>query len=163
MKKQHPSVNKMWEAFCSSPEKNGITHKKHYNAYHFCNTKSDADTLANLVKTGVKTATASSLVVYQYENEPLPEVGDYNVITDWEGVAHCIVRTTHVTVCPFNEVREEFAAKEGEGDKSLNYWRSVHKRIISEELNEIGETFTESTPVVCEEFEVVYPDHISLF
>ena len=58
---------------------------------------------------------------------------------------------------PFCEVTPEFAATEGEGDKSLAYWKKVHRRFFTEEMKEFGAVFSDSTPVVCEEFEVVYP------
>jgi uncharacterized protein YhfF len=46
--------------------------------------------------------------------------------------------------------------KEGEGDRSLEYWRKVHIDFLTHELSEINKTFTENTLVVCEEFELVY-------
>lgn len=57
---------------------------------------------------------------------------------------------------PFCEVSEEQAYKEGEGDRSLAYWREVHRAVFTEELKEIGEIFSEEMLVVCEEFEVAF-------
>jgi len=45
---------------------------------------------------------------------------------------------------------------EGEGDKSLKYWRRAHISFFSRELEEYNMKFTEDMPVVFEEFEVVY-------
>jgi uncharacterized protein YhfF len=42
-----------------------------------------------------------------------------------------------------------------EGDKSLKYWRDVHKKYFTKELKEIGKEFNEDMLVVCEEFDVV--------
>ena len=47
------------------------------------------------------------------------------------------------------------ASKEGEGDRSLEYWRTVHRRFFTEELQEPGLPFDEKLELVCEEFEVV--------
>ena len=54
----------------------------------------------------------------------------------------------------FNRVSEEHAWKEGEGDRSLEYWRNTHRRFFAEELREEGLDFDEEMELVCEEFEV---------
>ena len=114
------------------------------------------DKLADLVVKGMKTATASAYDLYQLENEPLPKAGDYSVVLDSLGEAKCIIQTTKVYVVPFFEVGETHAYKEGEGDRTLTYWRKVHKDFFTDCLKEVNLTFTEMTKVVCEEFHVVY-------
>ncbi len=114
------------------------------------------DKLAALVKNGVKTATCSSYDLYQAEGEPIPKTGDYSVILDSKDEAVCIVRTTRVYVTAFNQVSPEHAYKEGEGDRSLEYWRKVHIDFLTGELAKISKPFTEDTQVVCEEFELIY-------
>lgn len=115
-----------------------------------------ADKLAALVKAGIKTATCSAYDLYEVEGEDLPLPGDTSVILDSSDEAVCIVRTTRVYVVPFDRVSAEHAFKEGEGDRSLEYWREVHESFLKEELSSIGRSFEGSTRVVCEEFEVVY-------
>ena len=56
----------------------------------------EADLLADLVLRGEKTATASAYPLYEIENEPLPNIGKYNIILDYEDRAICIVQTTNV-------------------------------------------------------------------
>ena len=114
------------------------------------------DELTELVKGGKKTATASAYDCYLAEDEDLPEIGETSVLLDNDDEAVCIIRTTKVTIVPFNEVSEEHAKKEGEGDCSLKYWRTVHKKFFQEELADIGKEFDEEMPVVCEEFEVIF-------
>ena len=113
------------------------------------------DRLAELVKKGIKTATCSALELYEAEDEPLPQPGDYSVILDSEDNAVCIIRTTKVYVMPFDQVSAEHAFKEGEGDRSLAYWREVHEEFFTEELRPVGQVFDNKMKVVCEEFEVV--------
>ena len=120
----------------------------------------DPDTLAELVRTGVKTATASAYPFYELEGEELPKAGEYSVILDTKDEAVCIIRTIRVYVTPYREVTAEQAWKEGEGDRSLDYWRRVHEAFFRKELEEAGLTFTEDMGVVCEEFEVVYPKEV---
>lgn len=116
----------------------------------------EADLLAHLVATGEKTATASAYPLYELENEPLPAIGAYSVILDSKDNAVCIIQTKKVTIVPFYEVSAEHAYKEGEGDKSLDFWREVHEKFFTECLNEAGLKFTLAMKVVCEEFAVVY-------
>ena len=116
----------------------------------------DADLLAALVAAGEKTATASAYPLYELEDEELPREGEYSVILDSRENAVCVIRNTRVYVTAFEEVTEEHARKEGEGDKSLKYWRKVHEDFFRACLEEAGLAFTPEMKVVCEEFEVVY-------
>lgn len=143
------NAKEMWERFCrecGAPEGT-------YSAWAF----GDApDVLADLVLRGIKTGTASTYALYELENEPLPAVGDYGVVLDSRREAKCIVRTTKVYVTPFDEVSADHARKEGEGDRSLAYWRAVHEAFFRRELAEAGLAFDPKMKVVCEEFELVY-------
>lgn len=117
----------------------------------------EPDLLAQLVLEGRKTATASAYDLYEMSKESIPEVGTYDIILDSKDNAVCIVRITKVSVVPFGEVSAEHAFKEGEGDRSLSYWRQVHEELFSQWFEECGLTFTEDSKIVLEEFEVVYP------
>ena len=114
------------------------------------------DKLAGLVVSGIKTATCSSLELMRHEGEPLPKPGDCSVILDSAGSAVCIIRTTKVYVETFERVTEEHAFKEGEGDRSLDYWRRIHREFFTDELGAAGLPFDEGSELVCEEFEVAY-------
>lgn len=117
----------------------------------------DPDRLAELTRTGVKTATSSAGPLYGLEGEPLPQAGEYSVILDSQDEAVCVIRTTRVYTVPFDQVSAGHARREGEGDRSLEYWRRVHEDFFRRELAEAGLEFSLDMPVVCEEFEVVYP------
>ena len=114
------------------------------------------DKLAELVLQGIKTATCSSYDLYQINNEPIPQEGDYSIILNSNNEAVCIIRTQKVTVTEFCQVTEDHAFKEGEGDRSLEYWRMVHESFLTDELASVNRTFEENIKVVCEEFTVVY-------
>ena len=114
------------------------------------------DKLAALVKSGVKTATCSALKLYELDNEPIPKPGDYSVMLDSAGSAVCVIRTKKVYIEPFDRVSEEHAFKEGEGDRSLEYWRRVHIDFFTGEFSARNLKFDETTALVCEEFEVVH-------
>ena len=150
------SAQNMWRAYLQTIGEEPETSEKTFTAWHFCDNEQDADELAALVRAGRKRATASAYWAYEYDEEPIPEVGEYSVITNWHGEAQCVIRTTSVKVIPFNEVTADFAEAEGEGDRSLAYWREVHWAFFSRELKALGRQPDETMPVVCEEFSVVY-------
>lgn len=114
------------------------------------------DKLARLVISGIKTATCSSLALMDLEGEPMPKPGDHSVILDSSDNAVCIIKTTRVYVETFRNVTEDHAFKEGEGDRSLDYWRHIHMEYFSEVLGASGLPFDEDSELVCEEFELVY-------
>ena len=116
----------------------------------------EPDLLANLVLTGQKTGTSSAYELYELSNESLPKTDDYSVILDSKGNAVCIIKNVNVEIIPFNEITAEHAYKEGEGDKSLNYWKSVHEDFFNKSFVEAGIEFSYDTNVVYEEFIVVY-------
>ena len=123
-----------------------------YSAWSFGD---DADQLAYLVKAGIKTATCSLLRFYHLEGETLPQAGEYNIILDSKDNAVCITRTTKVHIAEFDQVSADHASKEGEGDRTLSYWRNVHRAFFTKELQSIGEPFSGKEKLVCEEFELI--------
>lgn len=142
----------MWNQFAAAE---GLPEDTRYEAWAFGD---DADRLAALTLAGVKTATASAHPLYALEGEPLPEAGEYSVILDSREEAVCVIRTERVTVVPYRDVGAAHARREGEGDRFLAAWRAVHERFFREEMAAAGLTFTEDMPVVCEEFDLVWPE-----
>lgn len=142
------NAEEMWQAF---PD------KKADDTYLVWQYGCAQDKLAQLTLQGTKTATASSYPVYKAENEPVPAVGDYSVILDSQNQAVCIIQTTQIDIVPFYQVDEEQAYLEGEGDRTLTYWREVHRTFFESEMQSIHQEFTEDMLVVCERFKIVYP------
>lgn len=103
------------------------------------------------MRDGPKRATTSVLEEYERDAEPLPIRGEYSVILDGNEDAVRIIRTTSVEVRRFGAVDGQFAFGEGEGDRSLAYWRDAHIRAFSRKNRPIDE----ETPVVLERFELV--------
>jgi len=155
------SVEAMWSALAEA-QPDLVDEHTAYSVWHFCDNESDADELVELVLAGRKRATAGLLWSYEAEGEPLPQVGDLSVVTDWGGRARCVIRTISVEVIPFQSVTPEFAAIEGEGDGSLEYWRTAHRAAFERELADTGGTFGPEAPVVCECFEVVFGNSTQL-
>jgi uncharacterized protein YhfF len=124
-------------------------------AWSFGATPEHADELLALVLDGTKTATASALWDYEAEREPLPEVGQLDIVLDAAGRPRALLRTSAVEVVPFAQVSADHAYREGEGDRSLAYWREVHRDFFTEfATHEHG--FSEQMPVVLQSFEVIF-------
>ncbi|WP_345239329.1 ASCH domain-containing protein [Pontibacillus salipaludis] len=147
----HNSIQQMWDDF----KKENPQAPEDYEAWAFGDSKEMADELAALVLDGTKTATASNYLAYE-ETEPLPYVGLHNIILDGEGRAVAIAETISVEVVPFNEVTEEHAYLEGEGDRTLRFWREEHESFFKKELEEVNQEFHHKIPVVCERFKLLY-------
>jgi len=126
-----------------------------YQAWSFCFGGEVGDRLADLVVKGIKTATASAHQIFALQNIPVPKEGDLSIILRSTGEAACVIKTTKVDVLRFLDVSAQHAFDEGEGDRSLDYWRTVHKEFFSQELAEHGVPFEEDMLVVCEKFKVV--------
>jgi len=124
------------------------------DAWAFGGTPAQADELLDLVRRGVKTATSSAFWDYEAEGEPLPLVGRLDVVTDGGGLPQALLRTTDVRVVPFDEVSADHAYREGEGDRSLAYWREVHERFFATYASH-DRGFSPQMPVVLQSFEVL--------
>src|SRR3954451_2115798 len=101
-------VEEFWAEFTAATGIEGS-----YTTSEFGETPELQTELALLVRDGPKRATAGLLAEYEQEQEPLPEVGDINVVLDGEGQPVCVIRTTSVEVRRFGDVDEEFAYTEG--------------------------------------------------
>ncbi len=162
MNEHRMKPKKMWEEFLlNRPEYIG---RELSEAYYFCDNKEDADELANHVVSGIKTATTSLYELYKLEDEKesIPKEGELSIITDYEGNALAVIENISVRIIPFNQVTEDFAYKEGEGDKTLNYWRRVHRDFFNRELEKYSKEFNEDMLVVLEEFKVIFKSEGSM-
>lgn len=146
----------MWKTFSQENADYNINDVP--DSFYFCDNQKDADECAELVVRRIKQATAGALRTYEVENERLPKVSDLFIITDWDGQARAIIRTTKVEEVAYNKVSAEFAETEGEGDKSIEYWRRVHWDFFTREMKEYGEEPTENMIILCEYFETIWTE-----
>ncbi|MEQ5325243.1 ASCH domain-containing protein [Proteus vulgaris] len=107
------------------------------------------DELAVLVAEGKKTATCSSLSGF-FSDSTIPVIGGFSIILNSQNEPVCVIRTRSLQLIRFNEVTEEQAKKEGEGDLSLAYWQDGHKTFFTLEGH-----FSEDMELVFEEFELI--------
>ncbi|MFZ5821093.1 MAG: ASCH domain-containing protein [Chloroflexota bacterium] len=149
-------IEAYWQTFLSSLPDDSPYRQKTYISEGWGDGTEMADELGALIAAGTKTATCSSLWEWQAEGESLPEPGYLTIVLDGQGQPLCIVETTQVSVRNFNEVDAQFAYEEGEGDRSLAYWRDAHRRFFTRYLSRIGREFSEEMPLVCERFRMIY-------
>lgn len=114
-------------------------------AFAFGDSPALADELLGLVLSGVKTATCST------EDEPnISTPGERWIVRDGSGTPRCVIESLEVTYRRFGEVDASFAHDEGEGDRSLAYWRSAHRNYFGR----LGK-FSEDMTLMCERFRLV--------
>ena len=132
--------------------------QKHQNveADYFCADEENANICSELILRGDKTASCSMKYWYESGLEPMPKVGTLQVVTDWHGTPTSIIQTTEVSECKYTDVTAEFAASEGEGDKSLEWWREAHWDFFSAECEEQGLQPSKNMVLVLEKFKVVF-------
>lgn len=142
-------VDEFWRLFLV---RSGSTTKTEPDdVFAFGDTPAMADELAALVVAGRKTATSSLLDA----DERIAEIGDLSIVLDGDGRPRCIIETMEVQVLAYEDVNEEMARDEGEGDLSLESWRREHWAFFSRELSGTGQRPSVHMRVVFERFRVV--------
>lgn len=127
-----------------------------YSSGHFCNDEYNANNCAALILKGQKTATCSMEYWYSQKGEPMPAPADLHVVTNWSGEPVCIIEVTSVVTSRYIDVTPEFAHAEGEGDRSLEWWRKAHWQFFTKECEELEIEPTETMLLVLERFKVVH-------
>ncbi|MBW4618883.1 MAG: ASCH domain-containing protein [Cyanosarcina radialis HA8281-LM2] len=149
-------LKQYWQAYLATRSEGTVDET--YEADTFGDYPDLANRLARLVLLGVKIATCSALWEWEAEGSPLPSVGLKTIVLNGDRQPVCIIETTEVTICPFNEVDAEFAYEEGEDDRSLESWQTEHWKYFARVLPQIGKEPTPEMPLVCERFQVVHPN-----
>ena len=149
-------IEAYWRSYLDTLPAGSPLRDEQYVAEGWGDSPQMADELGALITAGTKTATCSALWEYEAEGSPLPETGSKTIVLDGYNDPLCIVETTEVEVRPYNEVDDGFAYEEGEGDRSLEYWREAHWHFFSRTLPNIGKESTPDMPLVCERFRVIY-------
>ena len=128
-----------------------------YHACTFADTalSQNVDMIGNLAVTGQKKATAHLLLDFERNGVTRRVPGDYWVVLGAALLPLCLVRVTEVEVKPFDQVGEETAIAEGEGDLSLTHWATVHRRYFVKQCALWQIEWREDLPTVCEYFELI--------
>ena len=76
--------------------------------------------------------------------------GERWIVLAGRGHPRCVIESTEVSYRRFGEVDAAFAHDEGEGDRSLAYWRQAHRKYFGR----LGK-FSEDMMLMCERFRLV--------
>lgn len=142
-------IESFWQRYC---ELEGLEGVRYMEAFQF---GEKADWLASLVVNGTKTATCSSYPLYEIEGNPLPKVGDHQIVLDSQNQPVAIIKSYAIDIYPFNKVPVGFALAEGEG--TYDEWKKAHIAFFGRTLPQYGLVFTKDMLTVCDRFEKVYP------
>jgi uncharacterized protein YhfF len=149
-------INRYWAQFLESLPDTADRPQRYVDDFWFGMTKESAKLIAELAFNGVKTATGSVLWTFEVEGNPIPKLGDYNIVTNGVDEPVCVIQDTEITIVPFDEVDAAFAWDGGEEDRTLESWRKIYWEFIVSECQRINREPSLKTPLVCERFRVVY-------
>lgn len=146
-------IEDFWADFLRNTGRDAST--GYIECFYFDLNEQSANALLELVLSGEKRATASSLYYFEKSGVKLPEPGDLSIVTDWSGTPRCVIETADVQILPFKDITYELCKWEGEDD-CLESWQIGHKRFFAEEGMQVGYQFSEEMPVVFEKFSCIY-------
>lgn len=104
---------------------------------------------------GRKTVSFNALPSFEIDRESLPRVGNLYILTDYEENPHGIIETTDVRILQFKDITWSLAQFNGDAD-SIEEWREIYKEFFEEDADIMGYDFSENTPIVCEQFKLLY-------
>ena len=116
------------------------------DSFSFGDTPELADELLALVLDGKKTATCWAAS----EGIKGVEVGKRWIVNDGKGRPRAIIETVELTKRRFGDVDTTFARDEGEGDRTLGWWRRAHTNYFTRR----GE-FSPDMELYCERFRLI--------
>ena len=150
------NVKEFWKSFCAA---NDLPDDTEYHARTFSDSRYSlvTDEIAELARQGNKRGTCHLQLDFEKNAVPYRFPGDYMVVLNSTLTPLCVIQCRRLEFVAFNQVTDEFAASEGEGDLSYDYWAKVHKRYFVKLLETWGLDWDASINVVCESFETVWP------
>lgn len=147
----------LWEEYCTDK---GIS-APCPPSDQFGDTPELADELVELVLRGQKQATCELKTWFDSRGLTLPAIGDQWIIMDGSGTELCIIETTQVDLCSVRQVDEAFAWDEGEGDRSIAFWKDAHDAYYERQAERDGFVYSDDMTCVCERFKLIWPPKIS--
>lgn len=144
-------AEKLWSDYCAASGVSGPLPESDW----FGDDPKMADELLALVLKRQKQATCE--LRRQFLEDDIPKVGDHWIITDGAKIPRCIIQTTQVDICAVRDVDTKFAWDEGEGDRSLEYWKREHDAYFQRSAKRDGFDYSDDMEAVCERFKLVWP------
>ena len=146
-------IESYWNDFLS--RENQPLDTNYFEAFYFGSDRQAADHLLQLVLEGKKSATSSAEEEYLLTNEREPKIGDFSIVTDFDGNPKCIIQTKEVLKLKFNEMSYDICCLEGE-DLTLETWQEKHMEFFDAVGKIVGYEYHPEMILVFEKFEVVH-------
>lgn len=137
------AMRDFWRGFL---EAKGLPADTSHTALKLGHSEDTSATLMKLLLRGKKRA----FVMRCGSDLKLPKKGDYTIVTDWDEMPRCVVKTLRAQVMRFNEITIEQVLKMGEDDNIEDWLRRKTDFFTS-----TGD-FVEDMPIVYEEFRLEY-------
>jgi uncharacterized protein YhfF len=112
------------------------------------NTSATADEGAAAILDGIKTTTSSGF--WDWPDGRIPFVGALCVLLDGQRRMRAIIETERVEIISFGSVDENLARSYGEGDRTLNWWRSEMGDYYRRDAARHGIAFSDDTALIFE-------------
>ena len=115
------------------------------------------DVLVPLILAGEKTGTFALAAEFESDPSRAPEVGDWYVVTWFDGPPALIYRVTFVETVPFEGINHDHVQVEGPTARDVKAWRDIHWPYWGAMLRQQGREPSMQMPVIFHRYEVVYP------
>ena len=148
-------VDAFWQAYLGSLPADHAERSRAYEVWRFGHDARLGNQLAELARSGIKTATSGLVWEDEVEGVCPPQVGEIFVVTNWNGEPRCIIEIVEVEVRPFNQVDEQFAFDYGEGERSLAWWRRALWAFYAKICESLGREPSETMRLVCLRFRLL--------
>ncbi len=130
----------------------------YFEASSWGNSAELADSIAILVRSGIKTTTSSLLWAQQIEQWAIEKPGDKSIVVDSKNHPVCIIEIERIFIQPFNQVDADFVYKYGEGDRTMQFWNKNMWEYYQEECKRLGKVAERDMPMVCQVFKMIYKE-----
>jgi uncharacterized protein YhfF len=150
------AVQAYWDEFVGKQPDPAQVAGRFYESFYFSDNEPTANELADLVLAGTKTATSAALWEIENSGKRLIQPGDLSIVTNWQGEPVCVVETTEVRLLPFKDIDEQFAYDYGEGDRTLDWWKTALWKTYQRICAGLNKEASPDMLLVCERFKVIY-------
>ncbi len=104
-----------------------------------------------------KIGTFSVPWLHESHPETKPNIGEFVVLADYEGVPRALLQVIALRLVKFKDIDETHTGLDGPSVRALDIWRPMHTKYWNGMLEELGKEVEAEMPVIVEEFVCRYP------
>jgi acetyl-CoA synthetase len=128
-----------------------------YKVRTYGNTRAMADIIVPLILSGQKTGTFALAAEFDADPAAAPQVGDFYVVTQFDGTPALLYRITQTQRVPFEGIDDDHVQVEGPNARQVDIWRKIHWEYWGGLLRARGAEPSMQMPVIFQRFELLYP------